>query len=68
MRSHCINIFWLISNAQSQAWSVLTEHALKPHKTADVAVKVNVEVFICIAHGYDVIQLFVEVKPLVWRR
>lgn len=52
-----------MSNAQSQV--LLTEHALKPHKTADVAVKVDVEAFVCIAHGYDVIQLFVEVKPLV---
>lgn len=46
---------------------VLTEHALQPHKTADVAVKVDVEVFVRVAHCYDVIQLLVEVKPFVWR-
>lgn len=40
---------------------VLTEHALQSHEAADVTVKVDVEAFVSVTHGDDVIQLFVEV-------
>lgn len=39
----------------SQSAVILTEHALQSHKAADETVKVDIEVFISIAHGYDVI-------------
>lgn len=44
----------------------LTEHALQPHEAADVTVKVDVESFISVAHGYDVIELLVEVETCMW--
>lgn len=43
---------------------VRTEHALQPHKAADVAVEADVQALVCVPHGYDVVQLVVEVKSL----
>lgn len=43
--------------------SPLTEHALQPDEAADEAVEVDVHVLVCVAHGDDVIELAVEVKP-----
>lgn len=40
----------------------LTEHALQPDEAADEAVKVDVHVSVSVAHGYDVIELAVEVE------
>lgn len=40
----------------------LTEHALHPDEAADEAVEVNVHVFVCVAHGNDVVELAVEVE------
>lgn len=46
---------------------VRTEHALEPHKAADVAVKANVEMLVCVSHRYDVVQLVVEMKSFMKR-
>lgn len=62
----CIYIYMCICCIRSHV-VLLTEHALQPHKAADVTVEVNVEVFVCVTHGYDVIQLFVQVKACVER-
>lgn len=42
-----------------------TEHALQPHKAADVAVEVDVEMLVCVSHRYNVVQLVVEMKPFM---
>lgn len=41
---------------------IRTEHALEPHKAADVAVKADIQMLVCISHRYYVVQLVVEVK------
>lgn len=55
----------IVEEVSPNSYNILTEHALQPHEAADVTVKVDVEVFVRITHRYDVIQLVVEVKPLV---
>lgn len=42
----------------------LTEHPFQPDEAADEAVKVDVHVFVRIAHGDDVIELAVEMEAL----
>lgn len=42
----------------------LTEHPFQPDEAADEAVKVDVHVFVCVAHSDDVIELAVEVEAL----
>lgn len=42
----------------------LTEHPFQPDEAADEAVKVDVHMFVCIAHGDDVIELAVEMEAL----
>lgn len=44
---------------------IRTEHALEPHKAADVAVKVDVQMLVCVSHRYNVVQLVVEVKSFL---
>lgn len=51
----------LDKNARQQQ-NALTEHPLQPHKTADVTVKVDVEMLVSVTHGDDVIQLVVQMK------
>lgn len=41
----------------------LTEHSLESHQTADVAVKIQIQVLAGVAHGDDLINLGVELKP-----
>lgn len=48
--------------------NTLTEHALQPHETADVTVKVDFEMFVRVAHGYDSIKLVVEVESFMRKR
>lgn len=44
---------------------IRTEHALEPHKAADVAVKADVQMLVCVSHRYNVVQLVVEVKSFM---
>lgn len=44
---------------------IRTEHALEPHKAADVAVKADVQMLVCVSHRYYVVQLVVEVKSFM---
>lgn len=43
----------------------LTEHPFQPDEAADEAVKVDVHVFVRIAHGDDVIELAVEMEACI---
>lgn len=45
-----------------QVLVIRTEHALEPDEAADVAVKADVQVLVCVPHRYDVVQLVVEVE------
>lgn len=41
----------------------LTEHGVQAYEAADEAVEVDVHVFVCVAHGDDVVELVVQPKP-----
>lgn len=42
-----------------------SEHPFQPDEAADEAVKVDVHVFVCVAHGDDVIELAVEMEACI---
>lgn len=50
------------AGSRLQLLAIRTEHALEPDEAADVAIKADVQVLVCVPHRYDVVQLVVEVE------
>lgn len=50
------------AGSRLQLLVIRTEHALEPDEAADVAVKADVQVLVCVPHRDDVVQLVVEVE------